>query len=88
MNTLHLRPAKQLSKILIVFYFSKHKTEYSYTPLAYSSGVLNSSPRDPLLCIWCMSPLFNTSDSDPQLMSLEIICHYSVHHFWAKFSSW
>jgi len=30
----------------------------------FRSGVLNSSPCDPLLCILCMSPLFNTSDSE------------------------
>jgi len=35
--------------------------------VAFKAGLLNSSPRDPLLCILCMSPLFNTPDSDPQL---------------------
>jgi len=35
------------------------------------SVFLNSSFRDPLLSILCMSPLFNTPDSDPQLDRIE-----------------
>ncbi len=34
--------------------------------------VLNSSPRDPLLCTFCMSSLINALDSDHQLAEREI----------------
>jgi len=36
------------------------------------AGVLNCSPRDPLLCILCMSPLFKTPDSDPPLITIDM----------------
>jgi len=39
--------------------------------MSFKAGVLNSSPRDPLLCILCMSPLLNTPDSDPQLIKID-----------------
>jgi len=37
----------------------------------YKPVVLNTSPRDPLFCILCMSTLFNTPDSDPQLIRID-----------------
>jgi len=50
-----------------VFFFFKQKSIQG----CIKSVFLNSSPRDPLLCILCMSPLFNTPDSDPQLYRIE-----------------
>jgi len=48
------------------------------------AGVLNSSPRDPLLCILCMSPLFNTPDSDPQLVdSIDSNCRAVGREDWS-----
>ncbi len=46
--------------------------------------VLNSSPWDPLICIFCMSPLFNAPDSDLQLVGREIyelnwVCQIQKH---------
>ncbi len=57
--------------------------------------ILNSCSRDPLLCIFCMSPLFNTPNSDHQLIRRETfflqkfaIIHWCVHvalnHVWSK----
>ncbi len=40
---------------------------------------LNSSPGDPLLCIFCMSPLFNTPDWAHQLIRRET---------WTELTSW
>ncbi len=36
------------------------------------SVVFNPGPGDPLLCTFCVSPLFNTPDSDHQLIKREI----------------
>ncbi len=37
----------------------------------FRAVVLNPSPGDPLLCTFCMSPLFNTPDWDNQLVRRE-----------------
>ncbi len=54
---------KKIKKILEVKEFLRPKLP---VPIAV---VLNSSPGDPLLCTFCMPPLFNTPDWDNQLVS-------------------
>jgi len=41
-----------------------------YLLVSSNPVVLNSSPRDPLFCILCMSPLFKKPDSDPQFVRI------------------
>ena len=57
----------------------KHKTmsafaigETTNNKLYSSPAVLNSSPRSPQLCIFCMSLFVNTPDSDNQLVRSEL----------------